>query len=130
MHVTLDDTYTIPQEHLDFCATIKQIAQEKIAPRSAEIDEQAEYPWDIRKVLAEQDILGLPFPVEYGGTGTGTLMLNMGVEEIAPHLQEFQTVGHLYRSIAAGFRHLADTGRYGFLTIAGECRKNVSTSPW
>jgi alkylation response protein AidB-like acyl-CoA dehydrogenase len=83
MHVTIDDTYTIPQEHLDFCATIKQIAQEKIAPRSAEIDEQAEYPWDIRRVLAEQDILGLPFPIEYGGTGTGTLMLNMGVEEIA-----------------------------------------------
>jgi len=83
MQEILSDTYTIPQEHLDFCATIKQIAQEKIAPRSAEIDEQAEYPWDIRKVLAEQDILGLPFPTEYGGTGTGTLMLNMGVEEIA-----------------------------------------------
>jgi alkylation response protein AidB-like acyl-CoA dehydrogenase len=77
------DVYTIPQEHLDFCATIGQIAREKVAPRSAEIDEKAEYPWDIRRVLAEQDILGLPFPVEYGGTGTGTLMLNMGVEELA-----------------------------------------------
>jgi acyl-CoA dehydrogenase len=77
------EVYTVPQEHLDFCATIKQIAQEKIAPRSAEIDEKAEYPWDIRKLLAEQDVLGLPFPVEYGGTGTGTLMLNMAVEEIA-----------------------------------------------
>jgi len=32
----------------------------------------------------------------------------MGTEEIAPHLQEFQTVGHLYRSIEAGFRHLAE----------------------
>jgi CDGSH-type Zn-finger protein/truncated hemoglobin YjbI len=32
----------------------------------------------------------------------------MGEEEIAPHLQEFATVGHLYRSIEAGFRHLAD----------------------
>jgi acyl-CoA dehydrogenase len=83
MQDTLTDVYTIPQEHLDFCATIRQITHEKIAPRSAEIDEQAEYPWDIRKVLAEQDILGLPFPTEYGGTGTGTLMLNMGVEEIA-----------------------------------------------
>ena len=31
-----------------------------------------------------------------------------GTEEIAPHLQEFQTVGHLYRSIEEGFRHLAD----------------------
>jgi alkylation response protein AidB-like acyl-CoA dehydrogenase len=79
----VSDTYTIPQENLDFCATIGQIAREKIAPRSAEIDERAEYPWDVRKVLSEQDILGLPFPTEYGGTGTGTLMLNMAVEEIA-----------------------------------------------
>src|SRR6185312_8600625 len=79
----ISDTYTIPREHLDLCATIGQIAREKIAPRSAEIDEKAEYPWDVRRLLAEQDILGLPFPVEYGGTGTGTLMLNMAVEEIA-----------------------------------------------
>jgi alkylation response protein AidB-like acyl-CoA dehydrogenase len=79
----LNDVYTVPQEHLDFCQTIGEIAREKIAPRSAEIDEQAEYPWDIRKIMAEQDILGLPFPIEYGGTGTGTLMLNMAVEEIA-----------------------------------------------
>src|SRR5271163_5361281 len=77
------DLYAIPQEHLDLCATIGQIAREKIAPRSAEIDEKAEYPWDIRRLLAEQDILGLPFPTEYGGTGTGTLMLNMAIEEIA-----------------------------------------------
>jgi acyl-CoA dehydrogenase len=83
MQETATDLYTIPQEHLDFCATIGQIAREKIAPRSAEIDEKAEYPWDIRKLLAEQDVLGLPFPVEYGGTGTGTLVLNMAVEEIA-----------------------------------------------
>jgi len=80
---TVSDVYTIPQENLDFCATIGQIAREKIAPRSAEIDEQAEYPWDIRSLLAEQDILGLPFATEYGGTGTGTLMLNMAIEEIA-----------------------------------------------
>jgi alkylation response protein AidB-like acyl-CoA dehydrogenase len=83
MQETATDVYTIPQEHLDLCATIGQIAREKIAPRAAEIDEKAEYPWDIRKLLAEQDVLGLPFPTEYGGTGTGTLVLNMAVEEIA-----------------------------------------------
>src|SRR5881398_3795749 len=79
----VDEVYTIPQEHLDFRDTIGQIARERIAPRSAEIDEKAEYPHDLRALLAEQDILGLPFPTEYGGTGTGTLMLNMAVEEIA-----------------------------------------------
>ncbi len=79
----LAELYTIPQEHLDFRDTIRQIARERIAPRAAEIDEQAEYPHDLRALLAEQDILGLPFETEYGGTGTGTLMLNMAVEEIA-----------------------------------------------
>ncbi|MDE3134140.1 MAG: acyl-CoA dehydrogenase family protein, partial [Acidobacteriota bacterium] len=79
----LADLYTIPQEHLDFRDTIRQIAVQRIAPRAAEIDEKAEYPHDLRALLAEQDILGLPFEEEHGGTGTGTLMLNMAVEEIA-----------------------------------------------
>src|SRR5271154_4687060 len=79
----LSDLYTLPQEHLDFRDTIREIAQERIAPRAAAIDEQAEYPHDLRKLLSEQDILGLPFEVEHGGTGTGTLMLNMAIEEIA-----------------------------------------------
>jgi alkylation response protein AidB-like acyl-CoA dehydrogenase len=79
----LAELYTIPQEHIDFRDTIRQIARERIAPRAAEIDEKAEYPHDLRALLAEQDILGLPFETEHGGTGTGTLMLNMAVEEIA-----------------------------------------------
>src|SRR5437764_13735505 len=79
----LAELYTIPQEHLDFRDTIRQIARERIAPRAAQIDEQAEYPTDLRELLAEQDVLGLPFDTEHGGTGTGALMLNMAVEEIA-----------------------------------------------
>src|SRR6058998_390122 len=79
----LAELYTIPQEHLDFRDTIRQIAQERIAPRAAQIDEQAEYPTDLRELLAEQDVLGLPFDTEHGGTGTGTLMLNIAVEEVA-----------------------------------------------
>jgi alkylation response protein AidB-like acyl-CoA dehydrogenase len=77
------DLYTIPQEHLDFRETIREIAQQRIAPRAAEIDEQAAYPHDLRELLSAQDVLGLPFETEHGGTGTGTLMLNIAVEEIA-----------------------------------------------
>ncbi|HEY6398096.1 MAG TPA: acyl-CoA dehydrogenase family protein, partial [Solirubrobacteraceae bacterium] len=79
----LADLYAIPQEYLDFRDTIRQIAQERIAPRAAEIDQKAEYPRDLRALLAEHDILGLPFDIEHGGTGTGTLMLAMAIEEIA-----------------------------------------------
>ncbi len=79
----MSDLYSIPQEMQDFRATIRQIAQERIRPRAPEIDRTGEYPQDIRELLGEQDILGLPFAEEYGGTGTGTLMLQIGVEEIA-----------------------------------------------
>jgi alkylation response protein AidB-like acyl-CoA dehydrogenase len=79
----LADLYTIPQEHLDFRDTIRQIAREQIAPRAAEIDRTSEYPHDLRKLLSEQDILGLPFELEHGGTGTGALMLTLAIEEIA-----------------------------------------------
>jgi alkylation response protein AidB-like acyl-CoA dehydrogenase len=79
----LAELYTIPQEYIDFRDTIRQIARERIAPRAAEIDERAEYPDDLRWLLAEHDVLALPFETEYGGTGTGTLMLSMAIEEIA-----------------------------------------------
>jgi acyl-CoA dehydrogenase len=77
------DLYDIPQDLKDFRDTIRQIVKERVWPRAAEIDESGDYPWDLRKLFGEQDILGLPFAEEYGGTGTGTLMLQMAVEEIA-----------------------------------------------
>ena len=59
---TASDVYSIPQEFIDFRDTIRQISEEQIAPRAHDIDASAEYPWDIRKLLAENDILG---PVSY-----------------------------------------------------------------
>jgi alkylation response protein AidB-like acyl-CoA dehydrogenase len=78
-----DTTYALSDDHVAFRDTIRQIVRERVAPRASEIDAKAEYPWDLRKLFAEQDLLGLPFEEEYGGTGTGTLMLNLAVEEIA-----------------------------------------------
>ena len=79
----MSDAYALTDEQVEFRDAIRQIARERVAPRAAEIDAKAEYPWDIRRLFAEQDLLGLPFDAEYGGTGTGTLMLNVAVEEIA-----------------------------------------------
>jgi alkylation response protein AidB-like acyl-CoA dehydrogenase len=77
------DAYTLPQEFQDFQSTIRDLVQGVVAPRAAEIDATGEYPWDVRKAFAEHDLLGLPFPEELGGTGTGTLMLNIAIEEVA-----------------------------------------------
>jgi len=77
------EVYELPEEHRDFRDTIRQLARERIAPRAAAIDASDEYPWDIRQLLGEHDVLALPFAEEHGGTGTGTLMLQVAVEELA-----------------------------------------------
>jgi alkylation response protein AidB-like acyl-CoA dehydrogenase len=73
----------IPIELEDLRATIRQLTAERITPRAGQIDRDADYPEDIRELLAENDVLALPFAGRYGGTGTGTLMLAIAVEEIA-----------------------------------------------
>jgi alkylation response protein AidB-like acyl-CoA dehydrogenase len=83
MSTTVNGVYDLPEEHKDFRDAIRQIVDERVRPRAADIDRDSEYPWDIRRLLGEQDILALPFAAEYGGTGTGTLMLQVAVEEIA-----------------------------------------------
>ena len=50
------DAYTIPQEFQDFRDTIRDLVKGVVAPRAAEIDAKAEYPWDVRKLLAERGV--------------------------------------------------------------------------
>jgi alkylation response protein AidB-like acyl-CoA dehydrogenase len=83
MSTTMTGVYEVPQEHRDFLDGIRQVVQGVVAPRAADIDRTGDYPWDVRKALGDADILGLPFEEAHGGTGTGTLMLQMAVEEIA-----------------------------------------------
>src|SRR3954449_6430336 len=83
MTTAAQGVYEVPEEHREFLDGIRQVVQGRVAPRAAEIDRTSEYPWDVRRAFAEADILGLPFAEEHGGTGTGTLMLQMAVEEIA-----------------------------------------------
>jgi alkylation response protein AidB-like acyl-CoA dehydrogenase len=83
MPATASDAYALSDEQVAFRDMVRQLVAERIAPRAAEIDARAEYPWDVRRLLAEHDILGLPFDEEHGGTGTGALTLNLCVEEIA-----------------------------------------------
>ncbi len=63
--------------------TIRELVQDRVAPRAAEIDERMEYPADIEKLFAENGILGIPFPEEYGGVSGSSVAICMGIEEIA-----------------------------------------------
>ena len=61
----------------------RQIAEEKIVPVRAELDETGEFPHEIIKVLAQSDMLGLFIPEAYGGLGKGCLELCLAVEELS-----------------------------------------------
>jgi len=62
---------------------VRQLADERIAPRAAEIDRTAEFPWDVVELLAAHDVLALPFPERYGGLGGELLPLCLAIEAIS-----------------------------------------------
>jgi alkylation response protein AidB-like acyl-CoA dehydrogenase len=75
--------YRLTEEQLMLRDAVRVLADEKIAPRAADIDRTAEFPWDIKDLLAGHDILGLPFPTEYGGLGGELLTVALAVEQIS-----------------------------------------------
>ena len=62
---------------------VRELSDEKIAPRAAAIDESQEFPWDIVELLAGHDILALPFPEQYGGLGGDLLTVLVAIEELS-----------------------------------------------
>ena len=62
---------------------VRTLARERVAPRAAEIDKKAEFPWDLVELFREHELFGLPFEEQYGGTGTGALMVLVAIEELS-----------------------------------------------
>ncbi len=73
----------IAEDEQAIIEAIHEIAVERVAPRAAEIDHTGEYPWDMKELLAQQDILAMPFPAEYGGIGASELAVVMAIEELS-----------------------------------------------
>jgi alkylation response protein AidB-like acyl-CoA dehydrogenase len=64
-------------------AAVRTLARERVAPRAAEIDRQAEFPHDLQELLADQGILGLVFPERYGGLGADLLTICLAIEALS-----------------------------------------------
>ena len=76
-------TYLPTSDHDELRAVVRELAEERIAPRAAEIDEKQEFPWDLKELLAQQDLLGTCFEERHGGTALDTIAQSILVEEIA-----------------------------------------------
>ncbi|OPY78348.1 MAG: Acyl-CoA dehydrogenase [Syntrophus sp. PtaU1.Bin005] len=75
--------FELDQDLLALKESVQKLVQEKVAPRAGELDEIGGYPWDIKEAFAENRILAIPFPSEYGGTGGKALPMAIAVEEIS-----------------------------------------------
>jgi alkylation response protein AidB-like acyl-CoA dehydrogenase len=73
----------LSEEQREIRDLVRTLARERVAPRAAEIDKSAEFPWDMVELLREHELFGLPFDEEYGGTGTGALMVLVAIEELS-----------------------------------------------
>ncbi len=75
--------YFLSEQQKEIKALARTIAEEKILPVRAELDEKEEFPWAIMKDLAYTDMFGVFIPEEYGGVGGGCLDLCLVVEELS-----------------------------------------------
>ncbi len=77
--------FDLPAELVDLQATVRKLAQERIAPRAREIDTTEEYPEDLFELFVETGLTGLCVPEEHGGSGAGILGLTVAIEEVAKY---------------------------------------------
>ncbi|HNQ63553.1 MAG TPA: acyl-CoA dehydrogenase family protein [Syntrophorhabdaceae bacterium] len=77
----MDYFLTDEQKHIQMLA--RRIAEEKVVPIRAELDEKQEFPWSIMKACAETGLFGVSIPEEYGGIGGGTFENCIAVEELS-----------------------------------------------
>ena len=63
--------------------TVRDLADEQIAPRAAEIDRTAEFPWDVKELFAAQDVFAVHFPERFGGLGGDLLTACLAIEQVS-----------------------------------------------
>src|SRR4051812_9603323 len=62
---------------------VRTLARERIAPRAAEIDKSAEFPWDVVELYRDNELFGIMYDEEYGGIGESSLMTLVTIEELS-----------------------------------------------
>src|SRR5262249_15490273 len=75
--------FALTEEHPQLPAAGGGPADDKIAPRAAEVDESGEFPWDVHDALAKAELTGVHIPEAYGGPGADAIATSIVIEEVA-----------------------------------------------
>jgi short-chain 2-methylacyl-CoA dehydrogenase len=74
--------FDLSEEHELLRRTVREFAEERIAPVAEELDREHRFPYEIVAELAELGLMGIPIPEEYGGGGGDTLSYTLAIEEL------------------------------------------------
>jgi len=74
--------YDLSEEHALLRRTVREFAEQRIAPVAEELDREHRFPYEIVAELAELGLMGIPIPEEYGGSGGDTLGYALAIEEL------------------------------------------------
>jgi short-chain 2-methylacyl-CoA dehydrogenase len=74
--------YDLSEEHELVRRTVRDFAEERVAPVAEELDREHRFPYELVAELAELGLMGMTIPEEYGGAGADTLSYAIAVEEL------------------------------------------------
>ncbi len=69
-------------EHELLRRTVREFAEQRVAPVAGELDREHRFPYELVEELAELGLMGMTIPEEYGGAGTDTVSYAIAVEEL------------------------------------------------
>jgi short-chain 2-methylacyl-CoA dehydrogenase len=74
--------FDLPHDHRLLRSTVREFAEQEISPVAEQLDRDHAFPYEIVRRLGELDLMGIPFPQEYGGAGGDSLAYALVVEEL------------------------------------------------
>ena len=77
------DLFTLPDEHEELRAVLRDLSEKEISPHAADVDERARFPEEALKVLGETGFAAVHVPEQYGGQGADAVAACIVVEEVA-----------------------------------------------
>lgn len=75
--------FSLSKKEILFRQMIREFAEKEVKPLAADVDEEERFPTETVEKMARLGIMGIPFPVEYGGAGGNNLLYSMAVEELS-----------------------------------------------
>ncbi|MDX6663845.1 MAG: short-chain 2-methylacyl-CoA dehydrogenase [Solirubrobacteraceae bacterium] len=74
--------FDLSDDHRLIQSTVREFAQQEVKPVAEELDRTKSFPYEIVQKLGKLNLMGIPFPEEYGGGGGDSLAYALAVEEL------------------------------------------------